>query len=88
MDKYGEFKRCADVLVPERILDRPTRRLKAMEQLRAELIQATDDVNRRIKEIYVKIQTNLYKEDAAEGLLEIDFANYEDCFYVDVPQIK
>ena len=38
VDKYQEFIGGADVLVPEKVVERPRRRLKAMEQLRKELL--------------------------------------------------
>ena len=42
--KYDKFMGNADVLVPEKILERPQRRLKEMEKLRKELFTATLDV--------------------------------------------
>ena len=76
------------MLVPEKILSRPQRRLEAMEQLRVELLDETDEVIKRIDAIQAKIQSNLYNEASDEGLLDIDFAEYEDCFFVDVQQLR
>ncbi len=42
--KYEEFMGDADVLVPETILDRPRRRLRALEKLREELVASTEDI--------------------------------------------
>ena len=69
-------------------MSRPQRRLEAMEQLRAELLDETDEVIKRIDAIQAKIQSNLYNEASDEGLLDIDFAEYEDCFFVDVQQLR
>ena len=52
MGKYEEFMGDADVLVPETILERPRRRLKAIEKLREELMTATEDVKNRVTNIY------------------------------------
>ena len=71
------------MLVPEKILSRPQRRLAEMEQLRTDLLYETDEVNKRIKGIQAKISANLYNEATDEGLLELDFAEYEDCFFID-----
>ena len=38
--------------LPETIIDRPRRRLKAMEGLREELVRATEDVQSRVTQIY------------------------------------
>ena len=71
------------MLVPEKILSRPQRRLAEMEQLRTDLLYETDEANKRIKGIQAKISANLYNEATDEGLLELDFAEYEDCFFID-----
>lgn len=42
--KYEEFMGDADVLVPETIMERPRRRLKAIEALREELMTETEDI--------------------------------------------
>ena len=84
VDKYQEFIGGADVLVPEKVVERPRRRLKAMEQLRKELLQATNEANDKVVEIFQTIQANKYCPQTDEGFLEIDFAEYEDCFFIDV----
>ena len=51
-------------------------------------MQATDEVQKKIKAILFKLQANAYCEETDEGLLEIDIANYEDCFYVDMTTVS
>ena len=34
-----------------------------------------------------KIKDNLYVSESDEGLLEIKFEDYEDCYFVDVPGV-
>ena len=77
----------ADALVPEKILERPKRRLQTMEDLRDELLIATNEANDKINEIFSKLQGNAYNQQTDEGVLEVEFAEYEDCFYVDVEQV-
>ena len=74
--------------MPDKILNRPQRRLQAFEELRLELIKETGDINKKIKDICMKIKANIYNEASDEGLLELDFAEYEDCFFVDVQQVR
>lgn len=74
----------ADALVPDKILERPQRRLKAMEELREELVAAATEVNDKINSIFNRLKENVYSQHTDEGLLEVDFAEYEDCFFVDV----
>ena len=50
--KYEEFMGDADVLVPETILERPRRRLQAIERLREDLMSQTEDVQNRVTLIY------------------------------------
>lgn len=50
----------ADVLVPEKILQRPTDRLSDMVELRTELIEAAQEVNTKIEWIYSTIKANTY----------------------------
>ena len=45
----------ADALVPEKILERPKRRLQTMEDLRDELLIATNEANDKINEIFAKL---------------------------------
>ena len=52
----------ADVLVPETILDRPRRRLKAIESLREDLMSQTEEVQNRITRIYNLLQSNVYND--------------------------
>jgi len=59
-----------------------------MEQLRTELIFDTDDVNKRVKAIQIKIKENTYNETSGEGLIDLEFAEYEDCFFVDTQQMR
>ena len=48
----------ADVLVPETILERPRRRLKSIEQLREQIIHASEDVQQKIIYIYQLLNEN------------------------------
>lgn len=59
-----------------------------MEQLRTELLYDTEEVNKLVKAIYAKIRANGYNETSDEGLLEVDFAEYEDCYFTDVQQMR
>ena len=56
--KYEEFMGDADVLVPETILERPRRRLKSIEQLREQIIHASEDVQQKIIYIYQLLNEN------------------------------
>ena len=85
--KYDEFMSGADALVPEKILERPQRRLKALEDLREEILTATNEVNDKINTIFSRIKENVYSQHTDEGLLEVDFAEYEDCYFVDVAEV-
>lgn len=87
VSKYEEFMNKAEPYVPERILERPQRRLKAMEELREEIVTASQEVNEKIDAIYSKLKANVYCQDTDQGLLEIEYEEYEDCFFVDIPQI-
>ena len=87
VSKYDEFMNNADELVPDKILERPQRRLKEMEVLREELLTATAEVNYKINMICSKVKENAYTQHTDEGVLEVDFAEYEDCFFVDVAQV-
>ena len=84
MDKYGEFMGTADVLIPEKILERPRRRLKAVEALRADILDKTMAVNQKVEEIYTLVKTNMFSAETDEGFLEKDFTEYDDCFFVDI----
>lgn len=55
-----------------------------MIELRQELITAAKEVNTKIEWIFSTIRTNAYQASADDGLLEVDFADYEDCFFADV----
>ena len=77
----------ADALVPDKILERPQRRLKAMEELREEIVTASEEVNQKINEIFSKLKANAYQQHTDEGLLEIEFEEYEDCYFVDITQV-
>ena len=33
------------------------------------------------------IKAEMYQQHSDEGLLEIEFEEYEDCFFADVPQV-
>ena len=87
VSKYEEFMSSADALVPEKILERPQRRLKAIEALREEIVTASEEVNQKINEIFSKLKGNAYSQHTDEGLLEIEFEEYEDCFFVDMEQV-
>ena len=78
----------ADVLVPETILDRPRRRLRAMEKLREELVNATEDIQQRIINIYNRFRENVYSEQTDEGYLEIQVDSYEKCFHVELNAVQ
>ena len=54
-----------------------------MQQLREELLQSADEVNRKVNEIYTRLRQNEWNEQTDEGLLEVDFTEYEDCFLID-----
>ena len=88
MGKYEEFMGDADVLVPETIMERPRRRLKAIEALREELMAETDGVQARILHIYNRLHENVFNEKSDEGLLEIQVENYEKCFNIEVGRIQ
>ena len=51
-------------------------------------MQATNEADVKINQILAKIKMHLYVAESDEGLLEIDFADYEDCFFVDMPGVK
>ena len=59
-DKYDTFKSDANVLLPEKITDRPKRRLRHMEQLRTDLMGMIDDVNEKVAEINRTIKDNQF----------------------------
>ena len=61
VSKYEEFMSSADALVPDKILERPQRRLKAMEDLREEIVTASEEVNQKINEIFSKLKANAYQ---------------------------
>ena len=82
--KYEEFMGDADVLVPETILDRPRKRLRALENLREELVDSTQEIQRKIINIYNRFRENVYSEQTDEGFLEIEVESYEKCFHVDL----
>ena len=81
--KYNQFMTGADTLVPSRILERPMRRLQVMEDLRADILTRTEEVNAKINEIYKSIHVNMFNPSTDEGVLEIDFSEYDDCYFVD-----
>ena len=58
-----------------------------MEQLRKEVLKATNEANEKVIEIFQTIQANIYCPQTDEGFLEIDFAEYEDCYFIDVTQV-
>lgn len=78
----------ADVLVPETILERPRRRLQAIERLREDLMSQTEEVQNRVTLIYRLLQANVYNDQTDEGYLELDIESYERCFHVDVESIQ
>ena len=47
-----------------------------------------DIVNSKVIEINETVRANQYSATTDEGFLEIDPEDYEDCFDVDVNQIK
>lgn len=85
--KYNEFKANADVLVPEKILERPQRRLEALTKLKQELGGMAREIDNKINELFTTVRINRYDPETDEGLLEVDFAEYEDCFFSDVPEL-
>ena len=84
VNKYDEFMSGANGLVPEKITERPKRRLKAMELLRTEIMAMVEEVNEKVIDINKTVRANMYSPTTDEGFLEIDPADYEDCFDVDV----
>ena len=84
VSKYEDFMSNADAFVPEKILERPQRRLKAIEALREEIVTASEEVNEKINEIFSKLKASAYSQHTDEGLLEIEIEEYEDCFFVDI----
>ena len=87
VSKYEDFMSNADALVPEKILERPQRRLKAIEALREEIVTASEEVNEKINEIFSKLKASAYSQHTDEGILEIEIEEYEDCFFVDIEQV-
>ena len=61
VSKYEEFMSSADALVPDKILERPQRRLRAMEELREEIVTASEEVNQKINDIFSKLKANAYQ---------------------------
>ena len=47
-----------------------------------------DTVNQKVIEINETVRANQYSAATDEGFLEIDPEDYEDCFDIDVGQIK
>lgn len=48
------------------------------------MIEAAHEVNSKIEWIYSTVRANSFQQATEEGILEIDFAEYEDCFFADV----
>lgn len=61
-ERYEEFMTDADILVPETILERPRRRLKAFEEIKPELVEAIEVANEKIDIIHKRLRENAYDQ--------------------------
>lgn len=78
----------ADVLVPETILERPRKRMKGLEVFRDEMLEAAEEIQTRIINIYQRFRDTAFNAQTDEGYLEIDIVQYERCFHIDLPKVQ
>lgn len=78
------FLKSAKEYASTKILDRPKRRLDAMIDLRTELNSMCDTFAVSVKRVTDRILSEIHDPDADEGLLEIEFQKYMECFHVDL----
>lgn len=77
----------ADILVPETIMERPQRKIRAFEQLQADVRKAADAANQNISFIYQRLHESAHNAQTDEGFLEIDLQSYDRCYHFDLPTL-
>ena len=81
--KYAEFVHGADNYVPEVILERPKRRLEAIEHIQDEISTLNQELVEKRDQILQKIRDSVFKIESDEGYLETAFEEYEKCYVID-----
>ena len=81
--KYAEFVHGADNYVPEVILERPKRRLEAIEHIQDEISTLNQEIVDKREQILQKIRENVFMIESDEGYLETAFEEYEKCYVID-----
>ena len=67
-----------------RIVDRPTRRLKAMIALRDDLLDLSEELQLKLKTILERYKEETYDGSTDEGLLRNHFDEFNACYHIDI----
>ena len=63
-----------------KVVDKPMKKLVAMLKLRDEMLQLSEEMNDRVKEILERFGEEAYDEETDDGLLEVDLPEYQSCY--------
>uniref|UniRef100_A0A7S3HZ80 Uncharacterized protein n=1 Tax=Favella ehrenbergii TaxID=182087 RepID=A0A7S3HZ80_9SPIT len=71
-----------------KVIDRPMKRMVAMLKLRDEMMQLSEEMNDRLKEILERFGEEAYDAETDEGLLEVELSEYSGCFSIDIEKVQ
>ena len=87
-DETEKFKSAMQEYVHLQVVDKPMKKLVAMLKLRDEMLQLSEEMNDRMKEILERFGEEAYDEDTGDGLLEVELPEYQSCYKIDIEKVQ
>ena len=87
-DQQDKFKVAIQEYVHIKVVDKPMKKLVRMLKLRDEMLQLSEEMNDRVKEILERFGEEAYDEETDDGLLEVDLPEYQSCYQIDIEKVQ